>query len=260
MCDTPMTGPPPSRRAPPPSASWPRELHRAALFLGIGGVLYWLSFATEGTVFWIPNVGVFFPDLFLAWLAVLTSCAAWPSLWAGLKALKRQRPEDGNPVIAWRAFLLTLLLILAAVVILPLRYSMPGDTLAWLLVLYVSAWPFLAWTFVPILALHGIVFGRVANYLDAWGRRLAKTGAALMFAVAAVTTIVILQNPDPMVFMRAWSAGQGLLPAASCLGYVLIATAMTIGEPAPEPMPTRGWALARTPRYRLSSEHAVYHR
>jgi len=236
---------------------WPRELHRAALFLGTGGALYWVSYALDGTTLWVPSFGLVYVDLLLAWLAVLVDVAAWPPLYAGLQELRHRAPGEANTVVAWRSFVMTLVLVLAGIVLLPLRYHSVASTQAWLLVLYVSAFPFLAWTFVPILALHGILFGRVANYLDPRRRRLVDTGAMLLFAVAAATVAVILQNPGAMTFVRSWSVGQGLLPAAAAAGYVLIAFALTF-RPAPvlspppvraEPrgavVPARSWAAAR---------------
>src|SRR5207249_665150 len=100
-------------------------------------------------------------------------------------------------------------------------------------VAYVSAFPYLGWTFVPILALHGVLFGRVAWYLESRSRRIADAGAMLLFAVAAATTAVILQNPGETAFVRSWSVGQGLLPAAARGGYVLIALGITASSTAP---------------------------
>src|SRR5437773_528910 len=86
---------------------------------------------------------------------------------------------------------------------------------------------------VPILALHGVLFGRVAWYLESRSRRIADAGAMLLFAVAAATTAVILQNPGETAFVRSWSVGQGLLPAAALGGYVLIALGITASSTAP---------------------------
>src|SRR5437762_12547236 len=61
---------------------------------------------------------------------------------------------------------MTLVMIVAAVVVLPLEYHSLSATDAWIFVAYVSAFPYLGWTFVPILALHGVLFGRVAWYLE----------------------------------------------------------------------------------------------
>src|SRR5205807_437917 len=102
-----------------------------------------------------------------------------------------------------------------------LEYHSLSATDAWIFVAYVSAFPYLGWTFVPILALHGVLFGRVAWYLESRSRRIADAGAMLLFAVAAATTAVILQNPGETAFVRSWSVGQGLLPAAALGGYVL---------------------------------------
>src|SRR5205823_11615325 len=80
---------------------------------------------------------------------------------------------------------------------------------------------------ISILALHGVLFGRVAYYLESRSRRLADAGAIVLFAVAAATTGVILQNPGATAFVRSWSVGEGLLPAAALCGYVLIASGIT---------------------------------
>ena len=115
--------------------------------------------------------------------------------------------------------------------------------------MYTSAFPFLAWIFTPTLALHGILFGRTANYLDAPSRRLAEAGIVILFSVAAATTAVVLANPDATVFVRSWCVGSGRLPRAACLGHLLYRGSLTVRPvPEPKPAPTRGWALARTPR------------
>jgi len=209
-------------------ASWPRDLHRAALLLGVGSLVYWSSFAIGRVILWIPNLGIVFLDLFLAWVAVLLHVAAWPRLWAGLRDLRARRPREASPILAWRAFLLTLILVLSAVVLLPLQYRSYGATDSWLVVLYVTAFPYLAWTFVPLLALHGILFGRVAFYLDRASRRLTDLRAAVLFAVAAVSTIVIVQNPESAAFLVSWGVGRGILPGAALVGYLLIAAGLTL--------------------------------
>lgn len=286
-----MAGSSPTPRKAKTPVPWPEEVHRAALFLGLSGVFYWLSFSMEGSVVWISGFGLLFPDLILGWIAVLMGIAAWPSLWIGLRELKREHPDDHHPILAWRAFLLTLALVLAGMVFLPIRYQDLSSTTAWILVLYVSALPFLAWTFVPTLALHGVIFGRVSNYLNPRGKHIADLGTMILFAVAASTTALILQFPAATSFVQTWSVGRGLLPAASCVGYVLIATGMSLWElpemkeepkpePKPEPkharapfarsvraptavavsVPGRGWAYARTPRRAVTPDYVVSHR
>src|SRR5205823_14132350 len=128
---------------------------------------------------------------------------------------------------AWRSFLLTLMLILAAVVVLPFEYRAVASSDLWIWVVYLTALPYQGWMFIPVLALHGILFGRVANYLDSRSRQIATAGALVLFAVAAATTAVILQNPGTTAFARSWSVGRGLLPAAALGGYVLIASGIT---------------------------------
>lgn len=228
-------------------ATWPRNLHRGAVLLAVGGLLYWSSFVFNDWTIWIGNVGAIYVGLLVAWVAVLINVAAWPALWDGLRDLVAANPRETSAVMARRAFLCALGFVATAVVLLPLQYHAFASTEVWLLVLYISAFPFLVWTFVPTLALHGILFGRVANFLDAPSRRLTDIGSSVLFAVAAATTIIVLQNPDAAIFVRSWSVGQGMLPAATCIGYALVAAGLTF-HPLPEPIPLRGWAAARTPR------------
>jgi hypothetical protein len=213
----------------------------------MGGFLYWLSFVFNAYTIWIGQLGVVYVGLLLAWLAVLTNVAAWPALWDGLRDLTAANPEEKSAGLARRAFLCSIGLVAAAIILLPLQYHAFSSTEVWLFVLYVSAFPFLVWTFVPTLALHGVLFGRVANFLDAPSRRLTVLGSAVLFAVAAATSVIVVQNPDAAIFVRSWSAGQGILPAAACIGYALIASGLTF-HPLPEPLPLRGWAAAWTPR------------
>ncbi len=208
-------------------ASWPRELHRGALLLGASAAIFWCSFAVGRWIVSTVEFGPIYVDLLLGWVAVLVHMAAWPNLWIGLRDLRGRQPRDDHPVIAWRSFMITLVMILAAVVILPIEYHSLSSTDAWIFVVYVTSFPYLGWTFVPILALHGVLFGRVAYYLESRSRRLADAGAVVLFAVAAATTGVILQNPGATAFVRSWSVGEGLLPAAALCGYILIASGIT---------------------------------
>ncbi len=244
-----MAGSSPSMRVSRTAASWPRELHRGAGYLAASGVLYWMSFAFGGWTLWIPNVGIVYMDLLLAWLAVLMNILAWPDLWDGLRDLVSIRPASTDALVARRAFFMTLALVAGAIVFLPLQYHVVSSTETWLLVLYVSAFPFLVWMFVPTLALHGILFGRVGNFLAPAARRITDAGAMVLFAVAAATTLVVLSNPDTTVFVRSWSVGYGVLPAAACAGYLLIASGLTMrAAPEAKVVATRGWAAAKTPR------------
>src|SRR2546429_4424545 len=174
---------------------WPRELRRGALLLGVSAALFWSSFAIGRWIVFFPESGPIYVDLLLGWIAVILHVSAWPNLWVGLRDLRGRQPRDDHPIIAWRSFLMTLVMIVAAVVVLPLEYHSLSATDAWIFVAYVSAFPYLGWTFVPILALHGVLCGRVAWYLESRSRRIADAGAMLLFAVAAATTAVILQNP-----------------------------------------------------------------
>ncbi len=242
-----MAGFSPIPQTPRDRDVWPPELRRAAVLLASGGAFYWMAFAFGGWTIWIVGVGIIYMDLLLAWLGVLLNVLAWPDLWGGLRDLVATHPGEADAVVARRAFVITLVLVAAAIVVLPLQYHVVTASQVWVLVLYISAFPFLAWIFIPILALHGILFGRAANFLGASSRRLCQAGVLILFAVAAATMAVVLSNPDSTVFVRSWSVGFGLLPAAACLGYLLVAGSLTVHS-VPEPVPTRGWGAARTPR------------
>jgi hypothetical protein len=245
-----MAGPPSTPQRARHLASWPRELHHSGLLLAAGGALFWMSFVFGNAILWIPNVGAIHIDLVLAWTAVLFDIAAWPSLWVGLRDLCHRRPGEKDPILAWRAFVLSLALAISSLAILPLEYRGLSSPWTVLLLIYLSAFPYLVWTFVPILALHGIIFARVGRYLDPRSRHLTRIGAILLFAVALATSLVVLGNPGDAIFLRAWSAGKGLLPAAAGFGYLLIGWSMTL-HAIPEPRPTRGWGAAITPRRSL---------
>jgi len=249
MCGLTMAGSSPTSREPRVRAVWPQELRRAAVLLSAGSLLYWLAFAFGGWTLWIDGVGILYMDLLLAWVGVLLNVLAWPDLWDGLRDLVVDHPTETDALVARRSFFMTLALVAGAVVFLPLQYHVVSANQAWILLLYISAFPFLAWIFIPTLALHGILFGRAANFLDGPSRRLAEAGVIVLFAVAAATSAVVLANPDATVFVRSWSVGSGILPAAACLGYLLVAGSLTLHSlPEPKPAPTRGWALAKTPR------------
>src|SRR2546425_6009778 len=226
-------------------AFWPRELHRGALLLGASAALFWCSFAVGRWIVSTVEFGPIYIDLLLGWVAVLVHVAAWPNLWIGLRDLRGRQPRDDHPVIAWRSFVITLIMILAAVAILPIEYHSLASTDAWIFVVYVTSFPYLGWTLVPILALHGILFGRVASYLAPRSRRVAESGAVVLFAVSAATVAVVLQNPGATAFVRSWSVGQGLLPAAALGGYVLIAIGTTLGGAPVVPPRTRSWTPQR---------------
>jgi hypothetical protein len=217
----------PSSRAAYHRGLWPRELRRAALLLGTSAALLWTSFGLGRWIVSTPDSGPIYLDLLMAWVAVLVHVAAWPNLWVGLQDLRGRQPLDGDSLIAWRSFLLTLIMILAAVLVLPFEYHSVASSDVWIWVVYLTALPYQGWMFIPVLALHGILFGRVANYLDSRSRLIAIAGALVLFAVAAATTAVILQNPGTTAFARSWSVGRGLLPAAALGGYVLIAFGIT---------------------------------
>ena len=239
-----MAGFLPHPRAASRRPFWPRDLQRGAVTLGLSGAVFWSSFAAGRWIIPVPDVGPIYLDLLLAWVAVVLHVSAWPDLWVGLRDLRARQPDNDDGGVAWRAFLLTLVLIFAAIIILPIEYHTFASTEAWILVLYVTAFPYLGWTFVPILALHGIVFGRVARFLDPRFRFVVNIGAFVLFAVAGVSTAVILQNPGATSFIRSWSVGRGILPAAALAGYLLIAVGMT-AHAVPAVPRVRSWTPLR---------------
>jgi len=240
-----MAGFLPHPRAVQRRAFWPRELQRAALLLGASAALLWFSFAAGRWIVALPLTGPIYVDLLVAWIAVLVHVSAWPNLWVGLRDLRGNHHEDPSAILAWRSFLLTLTLVFAGVIIIPLEYHSFITTNAWVVVLYVTTFPYLGWTLVPILALHGILFGRVASYLAPRSRRVAESGAVVLFAVSAATVAVVLQNPGATAFVQSWSVGQGLLPAAALGGYVLIAIGTTLGGAPVVPSRARSWTPQR---------------
>ncbi len=243
-----MAGSPPKPRVPR-AGPWREEIHRAAGYLAASSVFYWMAFAFAGWTIWIPSMGLVFMDLLLAWVAVLVSAAAWPDLWDGLRDLLAAHPKHEDALVARRAFFMALFLFVVAILVLPLQYHVLPAAEAWFLTLYITTFPYVAWLFVPTLALHGILFGRVADFLSPGPRRLSDLGSAILFAVAAATTLLILTDPSSSIFLQAWSVDFGILPAAACAGYLLIATGITwTGAPEATPVPTRGWAAAKTPR------------
>lgn len=242
-----MAGTSPTPRVSRGRAIWSRQLHRGAAWLAAASVFYWMAFALSGWTVWINGLGVVYVDLLLAWMGVLLNALAWPDLWDGLKGLVGAHREDTDALVARRSFFMILGFVGVAVLVLPFQYRLVAPTGIWMLTLYISAFPYLAWLFVPTLALYGIVFGRVGNFLDPASKRLTDAGALVLFAVAAATTAIVIQEPASTVFVQSWSVGFGILPASACAGYVMIATGLTRHK-LPEPAPTRGWALAKTPR------------
>ena len=242
-----MAGSSPSPRVSKVRAIWPSQLHRGAAWLAAGSVLYWLAFAFSGWTVWVRGVGIVYMDLLLAWVGVLLNTLAWPDLWDGLKGLAGSHREDTDALVARRSFFMVLAFVAVGAVLLPLQYRVIGPGGLWILTLYIAEFPYLAWLFIPTLALYGILFGRVGNFLDGTSKRLTDAGAMILFAVAAATTAIVLHEPASNVFVQSWSVGFGVLPAAACAGYILIATGLTHHK-LPEPAPTRGWALAKTPR------------
>ncbi len=217
----------PSRRAAIDRVFWPRGLRRAAVLLAASVALFWSSLATGRWVVPIPDSGPIYGDLLTAWIAVVVHISAWPNLWAGLRDLRAREPNEPSVVVAWRAFLLSLVVVVAAVIIVLFQYRAIVSPDAWIFILYVTVFRYIGWSFVPILALQGVVFGRVASCLEPRFRYLADTGALVLFAVAAATAAVVLQNPGATAFVQALSLGSGILPGAALVGYALIALGMT---------------------------------
>ena len=216
-----------SRRAATGRVFWPRGLRRAAFLLAASVALFWSSVASGRWIVPIPDSGPIYGDLLIAWVAVLVHLSAWPNLWAGLRDLRVREPDEPSVLVAWRAFLLTVAVVVAAVAVLLFEYRAIVSPDAWIFILYVTLFRYIGWSFVPILALQGVLFGRVAGYLEPRFRYLADVGAFVLFAVAAATTGVVLQSPGATAFAQAWSLGSGILPGAALVGYVLIAIGMT---------------------------------
>jgi len=222
-----MAGLLPSRRAATSRVFWPRGLRRAAFLLAAGVGLFWFSVASGRWSIPIPESGPIYGDLLIAWVAVLVHVSAWPNLWAGLRDLRAREPNEAGVLVAWRAFLLTVAVVVAAIAVLLFEYRAIVSPDAWIFILYVTVFRYVGWSFVPILALQGVLFGRVAGYLEPRFRYLADVGAFVLFAVAAATTGVVLQSPGATAFAQAWSLGSGILLGAALVGYVLIALGMT---------------------------------
>src|SRR6184192_1323330 len=109
-CGRIMTGPFLLPRAARRRAFWPRELRRGALLLGVSAALFWSSFAIGRWIVFFPESGPIYVDLLLGWIAVILHVSAWPNLWVGLRDLRGRQPSDDHPIIAWRSFLMTLVM------------------------------------------------------------------------------------------------------------------------------------------------------
>ena len=239
-----MADPLPSRRAATDRAAWPRGLRRAAVLLAASVALFWSSLAAGRWVIPIPDSEPIYGDLLIAWIAVVVHLSAWPNLWAGLRDLRAREPNEPSVVVAWRAFLLSLVAVVAAITIVLFQYRAIVSPDAWIFILYGTVFRYIGWSFVPILALQGVLFGRVAGCLEPRFRYLADIGAFVLFAVAAATTGAVLQNPGATAFFEAWSLGFGILPGAALVGYALIAFGMTAHlGPATSRIPT--WTRQR---------------
>ena len=225
--DGPAMGLLPSRRAATARVFWPRGLRRAAFLLAASVALFWSSVASGRWTISILDSGPVYGDVLIAWVAVLVHVSAWPNLWAGLRDLRARELNEPSVLVAWRAFLLTVAVVVAAIAILLFEYRAIVAPDAWVFILYATVFRYVGWSFVPILALQGVLFGRVAGYLEPRFRYLADVGAFVLFAVAAATTGVVLQSPGATAFTQAWSLGSGILLGAALVGYVLIALGMT---------------------------------
>lgn len=222
-----MWDPNPSQRALAGRPSWARALQRTALLLAASVGLFGSSLAFGRWTVSLPGFEFFYGDVLLAWIGMVVFASAWPNLWVGLRDLRARQPKDPNAVVAWRAFLLTLLVAVAAAIIVLLQYHAIASTDVWVLVVSWSVLRFAGWSLVPTLALHGIIFGRIARSLEPRFQYLMDLGALVLFAVAAATTVTILQSPGATAFVEAWSLGSGVLPAAAAVGYGLVAVGMS---------------------------------
>src|SRR2546421_56445 len=151
-----------------------------------------------------------------------------PAMMAGHgRSLPRRAPNGASSLGGWGAFLLTVVVFGAAVALVAFEDRGIVSPDGWMFILYVSVFRYVGWSFVPILALQGVLFGRVASYLEPRFRYLADAGAFVLFTVAAATTGVVLQNPGATAFAQAWSLGSGILPAAALAVSGLIALRVT---------------------------------
>ncbi len=205
-----MAGLVPSRRAASGRVFWSCELRRAAFLLAASVALFWSAFAAGRWIIPISDSGPSDGDVHIS---------AWPSLWSGLRDLRARQPDEPSVVVAWKAFLLTLVVIVAAIIIVLVEYRAIVSSDAWIFMLHVTVFSYLSWSIVPILALHGVLFGRVAGYLEPRFRYLADIGAFVLFTVAAVTAVVVLQNPEAITFAQAWMP-RSRNPSGSRLGRV----------------------------------------
>src|SRR5438445_3642623 len=183
-----MAGLFPSRHPASGRVSWPRGLQRAAFLLAASVALFWSSVAFGRWIIPIPDSEPVYGDLLIAWVAVLVHMSAWPNLWAGLRDLRAREPNEASVLVAWRAFLLTVVVVAAAVVILLFEYRAIVSPDAWIFILYATVFRYIGWSFVPILALQGVLFGRVAGYLEPRFLYLEDHDAFILFAVAATST------------------------------------------------------------------------
>src|SRR5438093_3735998 len=131
-----MAGLFPSRHPASGRVSWPRGLQRAAFLLAASVALFWSSVAFGRWMIPIPDSGPIYGDLLIAWVAVLVHISAWPNLWAGLRDLRAREPNGASILVAWRAFLLTVVVIVAAVAILVFEYRAIVSPDAWMFILY----------------------------------------------------------------------------------------------------------------------------
>src|SRR5947208_2278960 len=132
-----MAGLFPSRHPASGRVSWPRGLQRAAFLLAASVALFWSSVAFGRWMIPIPDSGPIYGDLLIAWVAVLVHISTWPNLWAGLRDLRAREPNGASILVAWRAFLLTVVVIVAAVAILVFEYRAIVSPDAWMFILYV---------------------------------------------------------------------------------------------------------------------------
>src|SRR2546422_11505953 len=140
-----MAGLLPSRRPASGRVSWPRGLRRAAFLLAASVALFWSSVAFGRWIIPIPDSEPVYGDLLIAWVAVLVHMSAWPNLWAGLRDLRAGEHNGARILVAWRAFLLTVVVSVASVSILVCEYRTIVAPDAWMVILCVIVVLHIGW-------------------------------------------------------------------------------------------------------------------
>src|SRR5207245_10718024 len=127
---------------------WPPGLPRAALRLAASVALFWASVASARRTISILASGPVYGDVLIAWVAVLVHVSAWPNLWAGLRDLRARELNEPSVLVAWRAFLLTVAVAVAAIAILLFEYRAIVAPAAWVFILSATVFRYSGWSFV----------------------------------------------------------------------------------------------------------------